>query len=175
MPRIKPSNYVPGRPHPAAVVVDKETTEPNGDFTRRLGRFWLYEEAIAGNYRTALAVFAKVVPVHVEYRMDRRAFEVAGYSDCFDVLPQGEETPEYLVSVLPDKTVTFARQGWPRAYPKAVSGLDDLDGEMVNVWYFANPESISRRTGYRPLQDVSDEPGHTLDDVSAKNIRKAFE
>lgn len=36
-------------------------------------------------------------------------------------------------------------------------------------------QNVTRRLGYRPLRDDVDRPDHTLDDVSAKNIRKVFE
>jgi hypothetical protein len=62
---------------------------------RHLGRFYIYMEAFDTDRPFVQSIFAEVIPVRVEMRLDLNALEVFAISSHFDAIDQGLLAPEY--------------------------------------------------------------------------------
>ena len=61
----------------------------------KIGRFAISGDALRGNWRDLLLLFAQVVVVDARHRWDRDTVEYMGYSDLFDEIPDTCEAPNY--------------------------------------------------------------------------------
>lgn len=102
---------------------------------RRLGRFSIMAELLDAIPDDGLAVFfAAFVVVRAEHLYHRDTFEYVAYSPLFAVAREGDEIPEYMVSItIADGKVSVAASPWTEyaAYQAAnQASLDEIAAAM---------------------------------------------
>jgi hypothetical protein len=80
-------------------VDTKEWTQDEVPASRRYGRFQVAKVFVDHDYDMVRRVYAKVVPVKIEYDYASEVFNVVGLSSHFDSVNLNEPIPNYVINI----------------------------------------------------------------------------
>ena len=80
---------------------------------RNLGKFLISMELIEDNPKFVQKVMSECIPVRAEMRYDSHAIEYIAMSRFFDIVPQGQVVPEYMIHCMQNKNGKVRWNFWP--------------------------------------------------------------